>query len=92
MWLKPMRLVALGPSEFVLSVHSNFARDWVEARFKSDLAQVLSGLLGEAADLQFIVHDGIEGASGSPAPRNSNERLDRIEARIEALETQAATR
>ncbi len=92
MWLKPVRLVELGPSEIVLSVHSNFARDWVEARFKTDLAQVLSGLLGEAVDLRFIVDESIEGACGSPAPRNSNERLDRIEARIAALEAQAAAR
>ncbi len=90
MWLKPMRLVESGPSEIVLSVHSTFARDWVEARFKSHLAKVLSGLLGKAVDLRFIVADGIEVACGSPAPRSSNERLDRMEARIAALEAQAA--
>jgi chromosomal replication initiation ATPase DnaA len=90
MWLKPIRLVELGPSEIVLSVHSKFAQDWVENRFKSELAQVLCGLLGEAVDLRFIVADGIEDACGSPAQRSSNERLDRIEARLDALEAQAA--
>jgi chromosomal replication initiator protein len=90
MFLKPMRLVELGPSEIVLSVHSTFARDWVENRYKDELVQIFSRLLGEAIDLRFIVADGIESASGSPLQRN--ERLDRIEARIEALETQAAAR
>ena len=92
MWFKPMCLVEIGPYEIVLSVHSNFARDWVEHRFKSDIAQVFSDLLGEAVDLRFIVADGVENAGGSAAARNSNERLDRIEARIAALEAQAAAR
>ncbi|GAC1545918.1 MAG: chromosomal replication initiator protein DnaA [Candidatus Velthaea sp.] len=55
MWLKPMRLVELGAAEIVLSVHSNFARDWVENRLKSDIAEVLHSLLGADIGLRFIV-------------------------------------
>ena len=55
MWLKPMRLVELGSSEIVLSVHSNFARDWVENRLKKDIADVLHALLGAEIGLRFIV-------------------------------------
>ena len=55
MWLKPMRLVELGLSEIVLSVHSNFARDWVENRLKKDIADVLHALLGAEIGLRFIV-------------------------------------
>jgi chromosomal replication initiator protein len=72
MWLKPMRLVELGPAEIVLSVHSNFARDWVENRLKNDIAVVLNGLLGEAIALRFIVADSTESAADgrlvTPAP------------------------
>ncbi len=67
MWLKPMRLVELGPAEIVLSVHSNFARDWVENRLKNDISHVLHGLLGEAIALRFVVADGGDGADGRPA-------------------------
>ncbi|MGD0475168.1 MAG: chromosomal replication initiator protein DnaA [Candidatus Velthaea sp.] len=67
MWLKPMRLVELGPAEIVLSVHSNFARDWVENRLKTDISHVLHGLLGEAIALRFVVADGGDGADGRPA-------------------------
>ncbi|GAC1408313.1 MAG: chromosomal replication initiator protein DnaA [Candidatus Velthaea sp.] len=68
MWLKPMRLVELGASEIVLSVHSNFARDWVENRLKSDIAEVLHSLLGADIGLRFIVAtDGAEQASGNPS-------------------------
>ncbi len=66
MWLKPMRLVELGPAEIVLSVHSNFARDWVENRLKNDIASVLGGLLGEDIALRFIV---AESAGTSPENR-----------------------
>jgi chromosomal replication initiator protein len=71
MWLKPMRLVELGPTEIVLSVHSNFARDWVENRLKNDIAHVLQSLLGEAIALRFVVADTAEsgtaeGRTGGP--------------------------
>jgi len=65
MWLKPMRLVELGPAEIVLSVHSNFARDWVENRLKNDIAHVLAELLGETIALRFIVADNPDGIGES---------------------------
>ena len=65
MWLKPMRLVELGSAEIVLSVHSNFARDWVENRLKGDIAEVLHSLLGADIGLRFIVAEGSEQADGS---------------------------
>ena len=64
MWLKPMRLVELGSAEIVLSVHSNFARDWVENRLKGDIAEVLHSLLGADIGLRFIVAEGSEQADG----------------------------
>ena len=67
MWLKPMRLVELGPSEITLSVHSNFARDWVDNRLKHDIVDVLNGLLGEAIALRFIVGDSAENGSDARA-------------------------
>jgi chromosomal replication initiator protein len=71
MWLRPMRLIELGPTEIVLTVHSNFARDWVENRLKKDIADVLHGLLGAEIGLRFVVAEnapGAEGVSGgSPA-------------------------
>jgi chromosomal replication initiator protein len=63
MWLRPMRLIELGPTEIVLTVHSNFARDWVENRLKKDIADVLHGLLGAEIGLRFVV---AENAPDSP--------------------------
>jgi chromosomal replication initiation ATPase DnaA len=67
MWLKPMRLVELGPHEIALSVHSTFARHWVDSRLKNDIADVLNGLLGGAIALRFIVADSAENGSDARA-------------------------
>jgi chromosomal replication initiator protein len=67
MWLKPMRLVELGPSEITLSVHSHFARDWVDNRLKHDIVDVLNGLLGEAIALRLIVGDSAENGGDARA-------------------------
>ena len=67
MWLKPMRLVELGSNEIALSVHSNFARSWVDSRLKNDIADVLNSLLGKAIALRFIVADSAENGSDARA-------------------------
>ena len=58
MWLKPMRLVELTPSEIVLAVNTTFARDWVENRLKSDITGVLHEILGAEIALRVVVDPG----------------------------------
>ena len=65
MWLKPMRLVDLTPSEIVLAVQTTFARDWVENRLKSDITSVLHELLGAEIALRVVVDPG--NATQTPA-------------------------
>ena len=60
MWLKPMRLVDLTPSEIVLAVQTTFARDWVENRLKLDITSVLHELLGAEIALRVVVDPGNE--------------------------------
>jgi chromosomal replication initiator protein len=69
MWIKPMRLVSLAGTDVVLSVHSNFARDWVENRLRGDIAEVLTALLGHEVSLHFTVAElAGEGTGRTPAP------------------------
>ncbi|MBV8369367.1 MAG: chromosomal replication initiator protein DnaA, partial [Candidatus Eremiobacteraeota bacterium] len=65
MWLKPMRLVDLTPSEIVLAVQTTFARDWVENRLKLDITAVLHELLGAEISLRVVVDPG--SATQTPA-------------------------
>ncbi|HXP91896.1 MAG TPA: chromosomal replication initiator protein DnaA [Candidatus Binatia bacterium] len=67
MWIKPMRLVSLAGTDVVLSVHSNFARDWVENRLRGDITEVMIALLGHDVSLHFTVAEGAEGGN-RPVP------------------------
>ena len=67
MWIKPIRLVSVTETDLVLSVQSNFARDWVENRLKSQIAKVLGDVFGAPVDLRFVVADAEERASAPAA-------------------------
>jgi chromosomal replication initiator protein len=55
MWIKPIRLVSMHGGELLLSVQSNFARDWVENRLKGQIADVLTEVFGARCELRFTV-------------------------------------
>ncbi len=63
MWIKPIRFVSIAGDELTLSVQSNFARDWVENRLKSQIADVLAEVFGADLDLHFTVADPSPAAS-----------------------------
>jgi chromosomal replication initiator protein len=67
MWIKPIRLVSLQGNELLLSVQSNFARDWVEHRLKSQIAEVLGEVFGEKLELAFTVADGSAETASAPS-------------------------
>jgi len=71
MWIKPIRLVSLESNELVLSVQSNFARDWVENRLKTQIAAVLSELFGAPVELRFTVANEEASASQPADARNA---------------------
>jgi chromosomal replication initiator protein len=68
MWIKPIRLISLHGKELLLCVPSNFARDWVENRLKSEIAQVLGELFGADVDLRFTVAETAEGEAPVESP------------------------
>ncbi len=74
MWIKPMRLVSVSGSEMVLAVKSNFARDWVENRLKSQVAAVLSELFGESFNLEFTVAEEPQPAPVTAQPPSGSAR------------------
>lgn len=68
MWIKPMRLVSVSGSRMVLAVQSNFARDWVENRLKSQVAQVLGELFGESFELELTVAEEPSQSASTATP------------------------
>jgi len=78
MWIKPIRFVSLSGNELILAVQSNFARDWVENRLKTQIHAVLTEALGAELDLHFTVAaDPPESApaavSTEPPPRPADD-------------------
>jgi chromosomal replication initiator protein len=65
MWLKPMRMLTMVGTDIALSVHSQFARDWVENRLKGDIAEVLERIVGEPVQLSFVIVDTVAPAPGA---------------------------
>src|SRR6185437_17035548 len=55
MWVKPIRLVSMSGNELLLAVHSNFAREWVENRLKSQIISVLSDVFDTPIELKLTV-------------------------------------
>ncbi|MBV8373895.1 MAG: chromosomal replication initiator protein DnaA, partial [Candidatus Eremiobacteraeota bacterium] len=68
MWIKPIKFIGLAGSDLTLAVPSNFARDWVENRLKTQIAEVLSELCGGDLELHFTV---AADASDGPVPPSS---------------------
>jgi chromosomal replication initiator protein len=69
MWLKPMRMLTMVGTDIALSVHSQFARDWVENRLKGDIAEVLERIVGEPVQLSFVIVDAVVPAPGAAIPK-----------------------
>jgi chromosomal replication initiator protein len=69
MWLKPMRMLTMVGTDISLSVHSQFARDWVENRLKGDIAEVLERIVGEPVQLSFVIVDTVAPAPGAAVPK-----------------------
>ncbi len=68
MWIKPIRLVSLDDNVLLLAVQSNFARDWVENRLKTQIVGVLTELFGADIELRFTVaEDAADPVSAPPA-------------------------
>ena len=68
MWIKPIRLVSMKENELLLAVHSNFARDWVENRLKTQIVDVLSEVFDTPIELQLTVAE----TEAAPAPVSSS--------------------
>ena len=54
-WFKNVELVELTPSQVVIGVPSAFVAEWLESRFKGDIAASLYAVCGERTEVRFHV-------------------------------------
>src|SRR5688572_12229765 len=75
-WLKDTALVGVDGDRFRIAVPNGFAKDWLENRYRSLIAQTLARLVGYSVNIEFEVRelapaeraDAVDG-DGASAPR-----------------------
>jgi chromosomal replication initiator protein len=56
-WLKDTALVAVDDSRFRVAVPNGFAKDWLESRYRSLIAQTLARVVGYSVNVEFEVRE-----------------------------------
>ena len=59
-WLKGARLLGRKKGTYVIGVRNDYARDWLENRLVDIIARTLTAIIGETAELRFIVWNADE--------------------------------
>ncbi|MCD6475833.1 MAG: chromosomal replication initiator protein DnaA [Anaerolineaceae bacterium] len=55
-WVKKTSVINYEEKHFTIGVQNAYARDWLESRLSSTVQQLLSGIMNEPQEVQFIVH------------------------------------
>jgi chromosomal replication initiator protein len=54
-WLKDTRLLSYEDGDFVVGVRNDYAKDWLENRLKDTILRALTSILGQEAQVRFVV-------------------------------------
>ena len=55
-WVRSAEVVKYQDGQFTIGVQNAYARDWLEKRLTSSISRILSGLMEEPQQVEFIVH------------------------------------
>ncbi len=85
-WLRETRLVRVDENRFTVAVPNGFAKDWLEARYRSLISQTLARVVGYSVIVEFEVRetpapapmDPGSGATESPAAAVAEEPSPRV--------------
>ncbi|MDQ0257029.1 chromosomal replication initiation ATPase DnaA [Evansella vedderi] len=77
-WIKETEAFRLESNKFTVSAHNEFARDWLENRYKDQLEANLQQITGEKLKLYFILAD-----RPIPSPSSKESRRHNVEFLLE---------
>ena len=66
-WVKDTRVLTYEDGEFIIGVHSAFAKDWLENRLLSTIKRTLSKIMGRSVAVSFTVWSPV-GEAEDPGP------------------------
>ncbi len=75
-WLKDTALVSVDESRFRVAVPNGFAKDWLETRYRSLIAQTLARIVGYSVNVEFEVREGLTTAAGDAPATAASVRLE----------------
>ena len=77
-WLKGARLLACENGEFVVGVHNDYAKDWLENRLERAIVRTLSAIVDKPVSIRFVVGGQVptemrrvNGVGATPAAKES---------------------
>lgn len=70
-WVRSAELVSYEEGLFTIGVTNAYARDWLESRLSSTIVRVLSGLMGNPQEVNFIVWHKEYQTQGEEKPRET---------------------
>lgn len=76
MWFATSDLVSESEDRIVVSVPSEFAKDWLQSKYYSTISQILREITGKDLDVTFVVSRSIDHAIDSEEPANSGHILN----------------
>jgi chromosomal replication initiator protein len=59
-WVKDSRVLSYEDGEFIIGVHSAFAKDWLENRLLSTIKRTLAQIMGRSVGVSFVVWSPVE--------------------------------
>ena len=59
-WVKDTRVLSYEDGEFIVGVHSAFAKDWIENRLLSTIKRALTRIMGRSVGVSFAVWSPVE--------------------------------
>ncbi|MHB8125100.1 MAG: chromosomal replication initiator protein DnaA [Desulfitobacteriaceae bacterium] len=54
-WLSSTKLLQINGDTLVISVHNEFAKDWLESRYAPLIRSVVKTIMGQSKDLKFVI-------------------------------------
>ncbi len=90
-WLRHTSLVDVDDTRFQIAVPNGFAKDWLEARYRSLISQTLARIVGYSVSVEFVVRaDAGQAEEGAPTPLAAVDHQVRVEpTRVGATENGA---
>jgi chromosomal replication initiator protein len=71
-WLKDTTLADVDGDRFCIAAPNGFAKDWLENRYRSLIAQTLARVVGYSVNVEFVVHEQeAEGPAETTAPQEA---------------------